>query len=92
MPDAVVALLPYAEEWGISDDYERELKVADAGDYQLLDLICSMEATDRDSLLAWLEGPESYHPNPTEDYVALKCLLMAVESAKAKLRARGILV
>ncbi len=84
IPDTVARLLPYAEEWGIGDDYDREMKVSKASDSQLLDLVGCIMTIDRHSLFAWLEGPESYDPNPSEEYVAFTCLTMAIEAAKIK--------
>jgi hypothetical protein len=90
VPDEIVPLIPYAEKWGIGDDYERERKISNATDAELVDLVRCFAAIDRNAFFAWLEGPESYDVKPTDEYVAFTCLTMAVESAKIEAKDRGI--
>lgn len=86
VPSAVVALIPFAELWGIGDDYEREAAVKRASQEQLHGLAHCLDDIDQKALFEWLAGPESYDPNPTDEYVAFTCLTMAVDSAKQKLK------
>src|SRR5687768_11282325 len=92
IPNTLAAILPFAEEWGIGDDYDRELKVSKGSDSELLELVGSINTIDINSLFEWLERPESYNPNPSQEYLAFTCYTMAVESAKIKLRDRGITI
>jgi hypothetical protein len=90
VPDAVVLLFPMVETWGIGDDYDRERKVADASDVELLELVRCLDDIDENVLFEWLEGPESHDSNPSDEYVAFTCFTMAIESAKVKIKDRGL--
>jgi hypothetical protein len=71
VPEKYWHLLPYAEFWGIADDLDREQLVEDAPpDVQqnLKDVIVFYD----NKLNEWLAGPESYNPNPTDEYVAFQ--------------------
>ncbi|MGA9780384.1 MAG: hypothetical protein WBS33_19170 [Verrucomicrobiia bacterium] len=86
MPSALIPLLPMAEKWGIGDDLERDAKVKNASLEELESLVhCIDEITDSD-LFGWLSGPESENPKPSEEYLALTALTMAIDSAKLKLK------
>ena len=90
IPEKITPLLTYAEAWGIGDDYQRERKVADASDSELIDLVHCIDSIDKQALFEWLEGAESYQANPSNEYLAFTCLTMAIESAKIKIKDRGI--
>lgn len=85
-------LFPLVKKWGIGDDYEREQKVATATDEELIELVMSLEdeRVDSQRLFDWLEGEESYNLNPSTEYVAFTCFTMARDSAKTKLKQRGV--
>jgi len=85
VPSALVALLPVAERWGIGDDFEREEAVSRASREELEALVHSIDEMSDDDLFGWLSGPESYNPQPSEEYLALTSLTMAIDSAKLKL-------
>jgi hypothetical protein len=85
VPGEFAALLPIAEKWGIGDDHDRERAVSMASAQELRELVASLELVDVDAFFEWLAGPEAEKPDPSDEYLALICLSMAVESAKAKL-------
>jgi len=85
VPPALAPLLPMAEKWGIGDDFEREASVSNASRDELESLVhCVDEISDTD-LYGWLSGPESFNPNPSQEYLAITCLTMAIDSAKLEL-------
>ena len=90
VPAPLRQLLPVAEKWGIGDDFEREAAVSAASQEELESLVHSIDAIGDDDLFGWLAGPESYNPNPSQEYLALTTLTMAIDSAELKLsRLRG---
>jgi hypothetical protein len=86
VPAPLTPLLPVAEKWGIGDDFERERALDAASRQELEFLVHSIDAMSDDDLFGWLAGPESYNPNPSKEYIALTALMMAIDSAKTKLR------
>jgi hypothetical protein len=81
-------LLPMAEKWGISDDFEREAAVERAAPHELEELVHSIDHTTDEDLYGWLLGSESFNPDPTDEYLAITCLTMAIHSAKPSREAR----
>lgn len=86
VPDALAPLVPMAEKWGIGDDFDREAAVSHATRAELEALVHCIDDVSDDDLYGWLSGPESFNPNPSQEYLAITCLTMAIESAKSKLR------
>lgn len=86
VPPALEALIPWAEKWGLGDDFERDGLVRSASLDGLIQLIHSIDGISDDDLFGWLGGPESYSSNPTDEYLAITSLTMAIDSAKARLR------
>lgn len=86
VPDALVSLVPMAEKWGIGDDFDREAVVSHASREELEALVHCIDDVSDDDLYGWLSGPESFSPNPSQEYLAITCLTMAIDSAKSKLR------
>lgn len=91
VPAEITTLLPMVEKWGINDDYKREKKVSNASDEELVKLVKCLDGFDESILFDWLEGPESYDVNPSEEYIAFTCFTMAIDSAKIKIKDRGLL-
>jgi hypothetical protein len=85
IPKALHHLIPVVEEWGITDDYDREEKLSKATDAELRALISSIDDVSDADLFGWLEGPESSSPMPSDEYARFTCLTMAIDSAKVKL-------
>jgi hypothetical protein len=86
VPAALVPLLPMAEKWGIGDDFEREEALAKASREELEEVVHSIDEISDDDLFGWLSGEESFNPKPSEEYLAITCLTMAIDSAKMKLQ------
>jgi hypothetical protein len=85
-PHALISLLPMAEKWGIGDDYEREAVVKNAAVKDLESLIHCIDNISDADFYDWLSGPESFNPKPSNEYLALTALTMAIDSAKLKLK------
>ena len=83
---ALAYLLKMAQRWGIADGYMREEAVRRATLDELQNLIHCIDTVTDEELFGWLAGPASYNPNLSAEYVALTCLTMAIDSAKAKLK------
>src|SRR5512135_1148784 len=88
VPQALRCLLPLAERWGIGDDFDREHALSVASSEELKQLVSAIRDLPTDALFEWLAGPESHNPRPSEEYLALTCLMMAYESARVKLKKR----
>lgn len=82
VPLALQPLLPHAERWGIGDDYERSSLVESASADEQSELIRSITLLEHE-LYAWLAGPQASSRNPSDEYVALTNLTLAIEYAKA---------
>jgi len=78
-------LLDLATRWAIGDDYDREHAVGTASDADLEELAhCLDDVPQR--FWDWLAGPESFSPQPSENYVRMSVLVEAVDSARSRLR------
>jgi hypothetical protein len=77
-------------KWGIGDDIERELALDRASTHEIEELVHSTDHVTDEDLDGWLAGSESFNPNPSDEYVAITCLMMAIDSAKFILRQRRI--
>lgn len=82
----MIPLIKIYEKWGIEDDFEREEAVAKASQEELEELVHSINDISDDDLFGWLSGEESFNPNPTDEYLAITCLTMAIDSAKFRLQ------
>jgi hypothetical protein len=79
-------LIPLAERWGIADDIERSRAINGADRNALEELIHCLDAVDIRELEEWLVGLESYREQPSQEYIAMTCLTMAIEQARLRLR------
>ena len=86
VPIPLRKLLPFAEEWGKGDDLERQTSLQSASREELESLIQSIDGVSDDELFGWLAGPESYNPEPSDEYVALSVLVEAINLAKVRLK------
>jgi hypothetical protein len=89
IPAALHHLIPVAENWGISDDYDRETKIRQATEPELRALIASIDEETYKDVWSWLCGPEASSPTPSDEYAAFTCLTMAIDAAKVKLNSAG---
>jgi hypothetical protein len=88
VPEPCRVLLPLAERWGVGDDYEREALVSEAATSELEALVSAVDAVPDEAPYGWLAGRESRSDRPTQEYVAVTCLTMAVASARLELGRR----
>jgi hypothetical protein len=86
VPKPLRPLLPIAERWGIGDDFDREAAVAKASRSELESLVRCIDGISDDDLFGWLSGAQAMNPSPSAEYVAITCLVMAIDSAKLKLK------
>jgi len=86
VPPYVVPLLPIAEKWGIGDDIERTQLVEAATQSDLELLATCLDNVDEEAVFGWLAGPESYLSPPTDEYVAVTNLTMAIDLAVLRLK------
>jgi len=75
-----------AEKWGIGDDFEREAAISNASRQELELLVHSIDTVNDADLYGWLSGAESFSSSPSDEYLAVTALTMAIDSAKLKLR------
>jgi hypothetical protein len=86
VPRGMADLIPLAERWGIADDIERSRAINGADRNALEELIHCLDAVDISELEEWLVGLESYREQPSQEYIAMTCLTMAIEQARLRLR------
>jgi hypothetical protein len=82
MPAAAHALIPLAERFGITDSGDRwhAVRVADP---QTRKALTTLHHGIGSEFWEWLEGPESFSSDPTEEYLVMSALVMATEEATA---------
>jgi hypothetical protein len=78
VPEDVWPLLPYAEFWGIADDWTREALVEGASPAIRENLKEAVDAFE-DKLEEWLVHSESKDAEPSDEYVAFASLIMAAD-------------
>jgi hypothetical protein len=86
VPAGLRTLIPLAEKWGISDDFDREIALRNASAEELMELVKSLKNIYVAELSDWLSGPEATNEKISDEYVAFTCLTMAIDSAKLKLK------
>lgn len=80
IPQQFWPLLPYAEFWGLADDWSREELIEKAPSDVLQNLKQVIASFDK-SLDEWLAGPEADNRNPSDEYVAFCAMGMAADYA-----------
>jgi hypothetical protein len=88
VPTALRGLIPLAVRWGIGDDYERTESVKTASTAELRALVQAIDRSDPLVWDEWLIGPAASSPDPSAEYLAFTCLLMAVDQARLELARR----
>lgn len=78
VPEGLVAYVPYAALWGITDDLEREQCVVRAPDEARKDLVRTVQLID-DQLDEWLGGDEANANSPSTEYIAFSAMRMAAD-------------
>jgi len=89
VPPELASILPFAQRWGIGDDVDRETALNGATTKELAEISSCLNGVDNQLLVNWLTGSESQRRPPSDEYLAITCLLMAVQSAKVKLKKRS---
>jgi hypothetical protein len=80
VPAALWPLLPYAEFWGVGDDWTREALVRDSSAEVRENLKAAIAAFD-DALDQWLAGPDAHSTVPSREYIAFSAMRMAADFA-----------
>ncbi len=78
IPEQLWPLIPYAEFWGIADDWTREDLVEQAPSEVQRNLKAVIHSYNND-LEAWLAGSEASNRNPSDEYVAFAAMVMAAD-------------
>jgi len=73
-------LIPFAQAWGISDDFERELAVERASPDQVAELKAAVTRFD-DHLDTWLAGDDATGPHHSNEYIAFSAMRLAADYA-----------
>ncbi len=89
VPSSLWPYIELAARWGIPDDGYRDEAVHQASTEELINFVKQVNGMDEDALDNWLVGPEADSDNPSEEYVAFTCLLMAYDLAKVLLERAG---
>lgn len=76
VPSELWPLIPYAEFWGIADDWAREDLVQQAPEEVKENLKAVLNAFNA-ALDVWLAGPEADLPTPSREYIAFSAMRMA---------------
>jgi hypothetical protein len=79
VPERLWPLLPYAEFWGIADDWTRDDLIEEAPP-EVQHNLKAVIAEYNSALEEWLAGPEASNRNPSDEYVAFAAMIMAADS------------
>jgi len=82
VPSEVAPFLSLAERWGEPDDGYRGDKLEGLSTHELRAFVHEMDSLGPRQLYDWLTGPEADSDSPTEEYVRLNALSMAVDPAE----------
>jgi hypothetical protein len=78
IPSDLHPLIPYAEFWGIDDDFDREALV-DAAPPGVVANLCAVVVQNNDAFDDWLAGAEANDPEPSPEYCAFTTMRMAAD-------------
>ncbi len=78
VPGSLHVLVPYAEFWGISDDWAREELIAKSPQ-SVQENLKAVVASFDDKLDEWLAGEEADSTSPSKEYVAFSAMRMAAD-------------
>jgi hypothetical protein len=81
IPRPLWPLIPYAEFWGVSDDFERDILVDEAPIEVQQNLKATVMKFDG-AMDEWLAGPEARISPPSPEYIAFTDMRMAADYAK----------
>ena len=80
VPESLWPWIPYAELWGIEDDYYRDKFVSSAPQIAKDDLVAAVREINAE-LNKWLAGDEASSPTPSDEYCAFTTMRMAADYA-----------
>ena len=80
VPERFWPLLPYAEFWGVADDWTREDLVEQAT-VEVKDNLKQVVAAFDIALDQWLAGPEADNPRLSNEYIAFTAMRRAADFA-----------
>jgi len=83
VPEQFWPLLPYAEFWGVADDWTREGLVKQAPAEVQRNLKQVVAAFD-DALDEWLAGPEADGTTFSDEYIAYTAMRMAADFIRSR--------
>ena len=78
VPEKLHVLVPYAEYWGVIDDWAREELIQQTPD-KLKDNLKWVITQFDDELDDWLAGEEASEPEPSDAYLAFSSMRMGVD-------------
>jgi hypothetical protein len=78
IPVVLRPMLPYAELWGISDDFLRQ-ELLNKASHEAKAELKQMVYQHEDELEKWLTGPEAKLKNPSPEYVAFAAMVMIAD-------------
>jgi hypothetical protein len=78
VPRELWPLLPYAEFWGIADDFMRE-ELVDQAPADIQANFKRAVLANEDALEHWLAGPEADSTTPTSEYIAFAAMFRAAD-------------
>ena len=78
VPESLHVLVPYAEFWGVSDDWAREELVAKAPQSVRENLKAVTTSFDNE-LDDWLAGEEADSTTPSKEYISFSSMRMAAD-------------
>ncbi len=78
VPEQCRPLLPYAEFWGIADDWMRQ-DLVDEAPREAKENLRGVVAGFDSALDEWLAGPEADNVNPSDEYIAFAAMRMAAD-------------
>jgi hypothetical protein len=82
VPAVLIALLPFAQRWGVNDDGDRAAMIDAASRLDLEAIVRAVDSANDEALEDWLAGPASHAAKPSAEYVAFTCLIMAADQAR----------
>lgn len=80
VPAGLRHLIPLAERYGITDDFDREALVTASSPEEIAALKAVVARHD-DELDDWLAGPEADEPPYSDEYLAFSAMRMAADFA-----------
>jgi hypothetical protein len=78
VPHELWPLLPYAEFWGVADDFMRE-ELVDEAPVDIRTNLKRAVLANEDALEHWLAGPEADSSTLTKEYIAFAAMFRAAD-------------